>query len=177
MKLKPKACFDIFLIIFFGAVIIGAMGYTHKARLIPLVVGLPCVAMAVAQFILDLGKGGKKGISGEEELFRGVMERLIHQEIVTEEGEKKEKEKSGENRRFFLTIFWILLFVACLYVLGFSMSIPLFTIVFMRYKKEKWLLTLSTAAGLWVVIYAAFAIAAGIDLYPGLIIEIIRGTR
>ena len=177
MKLKPKAYFNLFLIIFFAAVIIGAMGYTHKARLIPLVVGLPCLAMAIAQFILDLGKGGRKGISGEEELFRGVMEKLIHQEIVTEDEEKKEKKDSGERKRFFQTIFWILSFVACLYVFGFSIAIPLFTILFMRYKREKWVLTLCTAAGLWVVIYVAFAIAAGLDLYPGLLIEIIRGTR
>ncbi len=177
MKLKPKAYFDIFLIIFFGAVVIGALGYNARARLIPLIVGLPCLTMAIAQLILDLGKGRKKGISGEEELFKGVMEKLIHQDIVKEEEEKKEKKGSGEARRFFKTVFWILFFVACLYVFGFSIAIPFFTILFMRYKREKWVLTLCTAAGLWVLIYAAFAIAAGIDLYPGLVIEMIRGTR
>ena len=57
MKLKAKVYFDLFIIVFFAAVIIGAMGYTRKARLIPLVVGLPCLAMAIAQTILDLGKG------------------------------------------------------------------------------------------------------------------------
>ncbi len=179
MKLKPKAYFDLFLIVFFGAVVIGAMGFNAKARLIPLIVGLPCLTMAIAQFILDLGKGGKKGISGEEELFKGVMDKLIHQEIVKEKegGEKKAKKESGEAKRFFTTVFWVLFFVGCLYVFGFSMAIPLFTIFFMRYKREKWILTLCTAAGLWVIIYVAFAIAAGIDLYPGLVIEMIRGTR
>ncbi len=176
MKLKPKAYFSLFLIIFFGAVIIGAMRYNAKARLIPLVVGLPCLAMAIAQFILDLSKERKKGISGEEELFKGVMEKLIHQEIITEE-EKKEKKTLGVRKRFFMIVFWILFFVACLYVFGFSIAIPLFTILFMRYKREKWVLTLSTAAGLWILIYIAFAVAAGIELYRGLIIDLLLGVQ
>jgi hypothetical protein len=47
----------------------------------------------------------------------------------------------------------------------------------MRYKREKWVLTLSTAAGLWILIYIAFAVAAGIELYRGLIIDLLMGVQ
>ena len=51
--------------------------YTRKARLIPLVVAIPCLVISIAQFVLDLvGKGGKKGRSIEDDLFHGVMEKI-----------------------------------------------------------------------------------------------------
>ena len=175
MKLKAKSFFSLFLILFFGVVIVGALGYNPKARLIPLVIALPCLAMAIAQFILDLGKGRKRGISGEEELFREVMEKVAHQEIVIDEEEKKEKKSSIEAKKLFNSIFWILGFSALTFLFGFLITIPLFTILFMRYKKESWRLSLSCAAGLWLSVYLSFVIAAKVTLYEGFIFRLFSG--
>ncbi|NWG75669.1 MAG: tripartite tricarboxylate transporter TctB family protein [Rubrivivax sp.] len=170
MKLKAKSFFSLFLIFFFGVVIVGALGYNPKARLIPLVIALPCLAMAIAQFILDLGKGRKRGISGEEELFREVMEKVTHQEIVINE-EKKEKKSSREARELFNSIFWILGFSALIFLFGFLIAIPVFTILFMRYKRESWWLSFSIAGGLWLSVYLSFVVAAKQTLYEGFIIN------
>ncbi len=175
MKLKPKSYFTLFYILFFAVVIIGSLGYTRKARLIPLVVAIPCLGMSIAQFAFDLGKGRKKGRSIEDDLFHGVMEKVIHQEVVTEK--EKEEEKTGEEKTkaFFKIIGWILIFYLSIFLFGFLIAIPLFTILFMRFERERWLLSAACAAGLWLTIYLSFSVAARISVYDGLIFQLLSG--
>jgi hypothetical protein len=175
MKLKPKSYFTLFYILFFAVVIIGSLGYTRKARLIPLVVAIPCLGMSIAQFFIDLRKGKKKGRSIEDDLFHGVMEKVIHQEVVTE-GEKEE-EKTGmeKTKAFFKIIGWILIFYLSIFLFGFLIAIPLFTILFMRFERERWFLSAACAAGLWLTIYLSFSVAAKISLYDGLVFQLLSG--
>jgi hypothetical protein len=174
MKLKPKSYFNLFYILFFAVVIIGSLEYTRKARLIPLVVAIPCLGMSIAQFALDLRKGKKKGRSIEDDLFHGVMEKMIHQEVVTE-GEKEEKTGMEKTKAFFKIIGWIVIFYLSIFLFGFLIAIPLFTILFMRFERERWLLSAACAAGLWLTIYISFAVVAKISLYEGLIFQLLSG--
>jgi hypothetical protein len=174
MKLKPKSYFTLFYILFFAVVIIGSLGYTRKARLIPLVVAIPCLGMSIAQFVIDLGKGRKKGRSIEDDLFHGVMEKVIHQDVVTE-GEKEEKTGAEKTRGFFKIIGWILIFYLSIFLFGFLIAIPLFTILFMRFERERWFLSAACAAGLWLTIYLSFSVAAKISLYDGLVFQLLSG--
>jgi len=181
MKLRSKSLFTLFYIAFFIAVIIGSLEYTRKARLIPLVVAIPCLAISIAQFVLDLTKEGKKGRSIEDDLFHGVMEKMIHQEVVTEEekGEKEEKKakKRGWERAkgFFQIILWIGVFYVSILLLGFVIAIPLFTVLYMRFHQERWVLSAACAAGLWLTIYISFSVIAKISLYQGLIFGLLSG--
>ena len=176
MKLKSKSLFTLFYIAFFAAAIIGSLSYTRKARLIPLVVSIPCLGISIAQFALDLRKGGKKGRSIEDDLFHGVMEKMIHQEVVTEEQkEEKETKKRGWERSkgFFLIILWIGVFYASIFLFGFLIAIPVFTILYMRLQRERWVLSLACAAGLWLTIYLAFSVIAKIALYEGMVFRLL----
>ena len=175
MKLRSQSLFTLFYIFFFVIVIIGAMGYNTKARLIPLVVASPCLAMSIIQFILDLRKQRGKGRSIEDDLFHGVMEKMIHQEVIVAEDEKKEKKRSGKTKPFFKIVLWLLFFYVSVFLFGFLITIPLFTILFMRSKGERWLPALSCAAGLWLTVYLAFVVAARISLYEGLVFRLFGG--
>ncbi|MDI7260714.1 MAG: tripartite tricarboxylate transporter TctB family protein [Thermodesulfobacteriota bacterium] len=175
MRLKVKDFYNLFLILFFLAVIIAALGYNPKARLIPLVIALPCLGMAIAQFILDLGRGGKKGSSMEDELFQGIMKKVYHMDISADDQVKEKKWGLEKTKRLSGSIFWILCFVASIFLLGFLTAIPLFTIIYMRFKRESWLLSLSCAAGLWLTVYLAFVVAAKTTLYEGLIFRLFGG--
>ena len=185
MKMKPKSYFTLFYMAFFIVVIIGSMGYTRKARLIPLVVAIPCVGLSIAQFVLDLGKGRKKGRSIEDDLFRDVMEKVGLQEGVTEgakekeakKEEKKMEEKSGLGRAkpLFKILFWILVFYLSIFLFGFLIAIPLFTILYMHFQKERWRVAVGCAAGLWLTVYLAFSVIAKISLYEGLVFRLLGG--
>jgi len=175
MKLRSQSLFTLFYIFFFVFVIIGAIGYNAKARLIPLVVAIPCLAMSILQFTLDLRKQKVKGRSIEDDLFHGVMEKMIHQEVIATEDEKKGKKRSGKAKPFFKIVLWLLFFYVSVFLFGFLITIPLFTILFMRSKGERWLPTFSCAAGLWLTIYLAFVVAARISLYEGLVFRLFGG--
>lgn len=171
--MRAKSLFSLFLILFFAAVIIAAMGYNPKARLIPLVVALPCLGMAIAQFILDLVGDRAKLLSGEEALFRGVVERVVHEEVIEKKDEKEKDEGLRSTGRLLKSILWILLFVALVFLFGFLISIPAFTVLHMRLKGESWSLSLSCAAGLWVAVYLPFAVIAKLSLYEGFVFRVL----
>ena len=179
MKLKGKSYFSLFFIIFFAFVIIGALQYNRKARLIPLVVALPCLAMSIGQFVLDLtGKGKGKGSSIEDDLFHGVMEKLVHQEVIADDGEKKEKKGKkdrGKATALLSISLWILFFAVSIFLFGFYITIPLYTVLFMRAKGDSWKLSLSVAAGLWLTVYLSIAVAAKLSLYEGWVFQFFGG--
>ena len=175
MTFRSKSFFSLFYVLFFIIVIIGALGYNSKARLIPLVVALPCLGLSIIQFALDLGKEKKRGRSIEDDLFHGVMEKMVHQEVVADDEGKKGKKRRWEAMPFFRIIGWLLFFYVSVYLFGFLITIPLFTILFMRSKGERWILSLSCGAGLWLTIYLAFVVAARISLHEGLVFRLLGG--
>jgi hypothetical protein len=179
MKLKGKSYFNLFFILFFLFVIIGALQYSAKARLIPLVVALPCLALAIGQFVLDLiGKEGGKGRSIEDDLFRGVMEKLVHQEVISadeEKREKKGKKERGKAGALLSISLWIVFFAVLVFLFGFYITIPLYTVLFMRAKGDSWKLSLSVALGLWLTVYLSIAVAAKLSLYEGWVFRLLGG--
>jgi hypothetical protein len=174
MKARSASWFSLFYIFFFAAVIIGAFGYTTKARLIPLVVAIPCLVFSMAQFILDLTKSGKKGRSIEDDLFHGVMEKMIHQEVVAEEGkeQKKEKKQGEKTKPFFAMVAWLMFFYILVFFFGFLITIPVFTVLFMRSRGERWLLSLGCAAAFWLSIWLSFSVGARMALYEGYVFRL-----
>ncbi len=173
MKTKDKVAvfFDLVLIGFYVAVIIASYQYNAKARLMPLVIAFPCIIMTVVQLVSDLrGQKKKKLISIEDEMFQKTMEK-IHVEVM----EEKKVKKTDREEAIALgkAAAWVLLYVVMVYVLGFLITIPLYTVIFMRYSEDSWKLSLGTAFGLWATIYLVFVVIAKISLYDALIYRLL----
>lgn len=176
MKLQGKHYFDIFWIIFFAGIMITSFGYRYKARLIPLVVTLPCLAFAIYRFCFDLkGKEGE-GLTGEDFLLKGIKEKVEGASDGFKQEEKKKLDPAEKRRRFFDTCLWILIFLALIFTVGFLYAIPIFALSYMRIKRERWLLSILCAAGLWVGVYLAFVVGTQSYLYEGFLIPLIRGA-
>lgn len=173
MKLKSKQLFSLLYVAFFAGVIFLSTGYNSKARLIPLVVAIPCLLFSIAQFFFDAaGKEKKKSRSIEDDLFHGIMDK-VHLEIPGA-GSKPEKKKRDRNLKpFFAIVAWILGFYVLVYLLGFMITIPLYTVVFMRAHGERWFVATASAAGTWAVIYVAFSLIAKIALHEGLVFTLL----
>jgi len=173
MKAKTRIFFDLFLIAFFVAVVIASYQYNAKARMMPLVIAFPCLAMLAYNLISDLrGKKETKVISLEDEMFLKTMEK-VHAEVMEE---KKEKKTDREEAIGLLKSgAWIILYCLMIYLFGFLITIPVYTIVFMRYSEDSWTATLSTAFGLWLTIYLVFTVLAKISLYDALIFRLFEG--
>ncbi|MBI4633133.1 MAG: tripartite tricarboxylate transporter TctB family protein [Deltaproteobacteria bacterium] len=173
MKTKDKMeiFFGSVLICFFLAVIIGAYQYNTKARLMPLVIAFPCIIMASIQLVSVLrGKKKKKVISIEDEMFQKTMDK-IHVEVMEE---KKVKRTDREEAIALLKAAgWVMLYVLMVYLFGFLITIPVFTVIFMRSQDDGWVASVSTAFGLWATIYLVFVVIAKISLYDALIFRLL----
>ena len=66
---------------------------------------------------------------------------------------------------------WIVLLVAMIWILGFLITIPVYTILFMKSLKESWRLCIIFAVAGFAILYYLFAVALNMELYPGLVFQ------
>ena len=173
MVKKGETIFNFILVVFFAVIFGISLTYNPKARLIPLLVSGISLIMSILLFLGNLLKKEKKAsLSGEDALLKSIMEKVEVEEIPAEK-EKKDLPSREKRRRLYEALFWVFGFVILIYLLGFLVAIPLFTVIFMRTKKEGWLLSLSCAAGLTALVYFAFVKLTEGDLHRGILFQII----
>ncbi len=172
MRLQGRHYFSLFWVLFFALFIYLALGYPYKARLVPLVVCIPCLVFALYRAYVEF--------SGKEE-SAPVEEDALLKEIKEQVGEvslgikARESVDAAEGRRRFLDILlWIAIFLVMIFAAGFLVAIPVFTLAYMRFKKESWLLSSLCSVGLTAGVYLAFVIGTESYLYEGLLIPLIR---
>ncbi len=175
MKLEGRHYFAIFWVIFFAFIIATSYGYNPKARLIPLVIAIPCLVFALYRFYAELTtKSEVKGHTGEDLLLEGIKGKVAGASEGFRQEEKASLGKAEKTRRFFDIVFWILLFIVLIFAIGILYAIPVFTFAYMRAKKESWTMSLSSAGGLVAGVYLAFVVGMQTYLYEGALIPMIR---
>ncbi len=141
-----------FLGIFIFLVVI-ATGYNPKARRMPLVVGIPGVVLSGVEVVRQTLRKRKPNLNET-----GV----IGQEKVI---------ASDEKKKILRSIGWMFLIVGLIWIFGFTIGLPLFSMIFMKAKKEGWVASiLVTLAGVGVL-YFLFIKGLGMDLYRGLLFQ------
>ena len=114
-----------------------ALAWPLKAKLFPLVIGIPlfCLALAEALRVL-LAKDG-----GDAADFRL----------------SPDQPNDVALRRTLIAAGWAIGFFAAIVLLGFQVAVPLLVLAYIRLQgKESWLFTLLFTAGVWVVFYGLF---------------------
>ncbi len=145
---RVMTAFVMFLI--FASMSLMALGFTEKARLMPLLVGVPGTILGIIELINEMRASAKQAASGEEA------------DIVTQ----AEKAMLG----------WVFVFFVGLLLFGFVYAGPVLVFAFMLAgKKETLTVALISAAGAWAVLYGFFQILMEIPLFQGLIIEWMLG--
>ncbi len=172
MKLQGRHYFSLFWVLFFAGFIYISFGYQYKARLIPLVVCVPCLVFALYRFYVEL--------SGKEEAVR-VEEDERLKEIKQQVGEislghkaMEKLDQAEKQRRLWNILLWIAMLLVLIFVAGFMLAIPIFTLAYMRFKQETWLLSALCSLGLTAGVYLAFVIGTESYLYEGMLIPLLR---
>jgi len=138
----------IMLAIFAGMSIIG-MGYPEKARMLPLLVGIPGTVMALAQLIRDI--------------------RFPEVEALTEDS-------VATMRRETKMFLWLAIFFAAVMGFGFLYGAPVTVAAFLRIgQKESWAVALVGGVGVWVVLYGVFTKILELFLFDGLLLPLLTG--
>jgi hypothetical protein len=172
MRLQGRHYFSLFWVLFFAGFIYVSFGYTYKARLIPLVVCLPCLAFALYRFYVEL-TGKEDGVVAEkDERLKEIMEKVG--EISLGKAAREKLDQAEKMRRFRDILLWMAIFLVLIFAAGFLVAIPIFTLAYMRMKEESWLLSTLCSIGLTLGVYAAFVIGTESYLYEGLLLPQMR---
>jgi hypothetical protein len=138
------------MLIIFVTMSLLALGFPEKARLMPLLVGVPGSVLGLVQLINELRRS---------------------EQYVTSDAEAAAMNKA--ERSMFA---WIFLFFFAILGFGFVYAAPVLVFAFLYFgKKESLPVGLVSAAGTWAVLYGVFELGFEIPLFPGLILEWLLG--
>ena len=137
----------IMLLIF--AVMVGlAFTYSGEARFLPLVIGIPGLALSLAQFVIEL-----RGKDPEEKVF-------------TAEDSMAEFKMFG----------WFAVFIFGIILFGFPYAGPIIVALYLHFSwGEKWYVSLGAAAFSWAILHGIFDYVLGLPLFEGLVYQWIYG--
>jgi hypothetical protein len=101
---------------------------------------------------------------GKEISTKGEPERT-----AAEDEDSIGEETRVEGRQYLPSLAWIVGFTLAIYLVGFIVAIVLFVLFYMKLHGSSWLAAVISAVLFTAIIYSVFALALGIDLYPGLL--------
>lgn len=131
------------MFILFASMSLLALGFPAKARLLPLLVGIPGTLLGLAQLIIEIRQSAK-------------------------DVDDAEKFSAAERNMFF----WLFLFFFGILSFGFIYaSAPLVFAFLYVGRKESMAVALPSAVATMAVLYGVFEKAFEIPLFPGLIVE------
>ena len=137
----------------FGGMVGVATQYPPQARFMPLVVGLPGIALCLVQVVLEIAARRRASAAGPSG--------------VTADG-------PGADARRRELVLWgsFLGLVASLILFGFYVTIPLFLVAFLRgYAKESWRFSLALSGGGSALLALVFHVGLGVVLHQGFLLE------
>ena len=142
LTLTPRTLFSLLVLVFFVYLVWEAQWWRLQARLYPLAIGIPMIALAVINIVQEL-RGRKK----EEASNNTPVDFQLTQTV----------EPAVAVRRTLNMLSWIVGFLAGIWVLGFSITIAGMTFGFLKIQnKEGWRMSLVLTASAWLVYYVVF---------------------
>jgi hypothetical protein len=154
MKIRGDTIFGLVLLVAFMVIVGVGMGYSRKAKMLPLVLGIPGVVLTAAIVIRESFMRPKEEVS---------RERPADQESSTP--------VPDEQKKILIMFGWVALLVGMIWAFGFVITIPVYMMLFLKARGEKWLLALCFAAASWAFLYWIFVGALKIILYPGILFD------
>lgn len=158
-KKRGEIILSIFFLAFFIMLTVLSLGYSAKSRRLPLIVGIPGIALAGA----DLYRKTIRRPTTEPQRRR--------QTPGLHEMEEEDEGTGGEIRKAAAMIGWVALLILMIWIFGFLVTIPSYTLLFMKLRRESWVASILFAGIGFAVLYVLFIMALHIELYPGLIFK------
>ena len=155
MKVRPQAIFSFVFLIFFIVFVYQAHEWRLQARLYPWAIGIPMIILAIIQFILDL-----KGVERKQKDEAPVMDYQFSQTV----------EPKLARRRAITMFCWFFGFFLAIWLLGFSITIPLMVFSYLKIQSnEKWTISIILTVLAWLFFYFLFVKLLTLPFPDGLI--------
>ncbi|MDK1492618.1 tripartite tricarboxylate transporter TctB family protein [Sinorhizobium sp. 7-81] len=149
----------IVMLAFFIVMVGLSMEFPAKARFMPLIVGLPAIALCLVQLGIDLMPSS-----------RSAFHSAPRAGVAHPAGPDPELPEFGVHTVSQELLMWtyFVAFVAGILVFGFYASVPVLLVTFLRREAEaSWRFALSLAAVATLVLYLMFGALLHIQLHPG----------
>ena len=146
--------FTSFIIITLAVALWQSRNFGYRAGLFPWIIAPPVLALAIAQLWLELTGKTTRPTSGEGDAEENLPPDAIYSRTVT-------------------IIGWILGVFVAIWLLGFSLAVPLTTLLYLKFtSREKWAITIVFAIASWAIFYGLFEYAINIPFPKGLLFEL-----
>lgn len=143
--LNGRVATALFMVLLFSVMSLLALGFPEKARLMPLLVGIPGTVLGLVQLVLEVRTSAREAAADE---LAGI---------------------SRAERDMFL---WILLFFFGILAFGFTYASPVLVFAFLLIgRKESLPVALFSAAATWTVLFGVFEKGFEIPLFTGLVFD------
>jgi hypothetical protein len=142
MKIRPQLLLALILVVFFALFVYVAKDWRLQARLYPWAIGIPMLALAVVQVVLDLkGIGAKQGRDDAPVDVRFA-----------------ERADPALARRRAINIFsWIVGYIIAIWLIGYFYSVPLLVFLYLKVQsRESWPLSIALTAAAWLLFWGLF---------------------
>ena len=164
--LSDRSAIGLFFFIIIVAAVWLAFDFNAAARMMPLIIGVPTLILATVVLAMELASQR----SGKPPKVEGGMDGSRLGKNLTAE------QARGVARSERSVILWLIALVIMIWLLGLLWSIPVFLILYQWLQgREPWRLTLSISLGTWAVVYLLFVQILKMELYGGLIQDLLGG--
>lgn len=145
------------LIVLFAYAAVTALAYPEDARLLPLAVALPGLALALLQTALSLRPVGPAAGAPADEV----------ETLAPAERTRRTAEIAG----------WILGIFLAIYLLGFLIAVPLAAFAYLRVMaREGWAWTLAVTVLCWALVFGIFDRVLHVPLPTGQLLRLFGAT-
>jgi hypothetical protein len=145
--------------VFFCVFVYQAQEWRMQARLYPWAIGIPMVVLALIQVFLDL-----KGVKAKEPADGAPPTPMDFQFT-------KDVDAVTAKKRAIIMFVWLFGFFGLIYLLGFSIAIPLMMFAYLKFQGgESWVLSIALTVIAWFFFYGLFVKLLTLPFPEGLII-------
>jgi Tripartite tricarboxylate transporter TctB family len=171
----------LFMLVIFTGMVVIASRYPAGARFMPFVLGFPAIALCLLQLFLDarerrLTNSSNADPSSEIAKAEEQISRAVGHQVHFDVGDILLPDQGlppGEQlRREAIVWGYFLAFILGIILFGFHLSVPIFLVLFLRYRAEvSWRLTIGLTASVCVFLFAVFEYVLRITLHTGFITD------
>ncbi len=155
MKYKGELIFVAILTLILVMFLVMALDYEPEARLVPLVVLVPALAIAAIELVANVYSLNKIENTDSQPKRECALERIFNKENVM--------------------LGWIICLLAVVWFFGLSIASLLFTLVFVKiHYKEKWSTTVFSSLLCFAITYGIFVKGLKMALYKGFFISLFK---
>ena len=149
--MKVSVLFDGLILLLLVFLLAVSMDYPLKLKLLPWILICLAIVFAGCQIGIDLLKGTEGGDGKKGGLTLATWITML----------------KSTGRGYLRALLWVLALFVSLYLIGFLITIPLFTLFYLKTHGEKWRFAIGLSVILWGIFFATFILGLKVSLFKG----------